>query len=144
LVQDQRRSQGEVAPMTSEELKKLFARYFEDAQFQIWNKGKTQEMKFVYACENGLFWKFTPEEWWRFVTKVIRNHGCHVFSQSNALRSRPNHIVKGGDNKYYSSDTKMRCVNPLDWTVENWTDELIHTGGGQRESDQLGRKHVEG
>jgi hypothetical protein len=126
--------------MTSQELTKLFAQYSEDAQFQMWIKGKPQEMKFVYACENGAFWKFTPKEWWRLVTKAIRNQGCHSFFLSKALRSRPNHIVRGDDTKFYSSDIKVRCVNPLDWTAENWIAELIQTGGAERESDQLARK----
>jgi hypothetical protein len=104
--------------MTSEELKRLFARYSEDAQLKIWNKGGVQGLRFVYACENGTIWKFTPQEWWQFVTKAIRNHGDHDFLLTRAMCSRPRLITRGADGKFYSSDNKMRCVNPLDWTVE--------------------------
>lgn len=115
--------------MTSEKLKRLFARCVDDAQFKLWNKGKPQGVRFVYACEFGVVWKFTPKAWWQFVTKAIRNHGAHEFLLSSAMRSRPKHIIKGLDNIFYSSDDTMRCVNPLNWNIENWTDELTRTGG---------------
>jgi hypothetical protein len=113
--------------MTSEELKKLFVRYSEDAQFEIWNKGRVQEVRFVYACQNGTIWKFTPKEWWQFVTKAVRNHGGHHLLLSKAMCNRPRHIIRGADNKFYSSNREMRCVNPLDWTVENWISELTRS-----------------
>jgi hypothetical protein len=50
--------------MTSDELKKLFEHYAEDAQFQNWSKGEESPgMRFVYACEHGMIWKFTPKAW---------------------------------------------------------------------------------
>jgi hypothetical protein len=110
--------------MTSEELSKLFAKISEDDQFKLWNKGRVQDVRFVYACEYGVIWKFTPRAWWQLVTKTIRSQGRHDFYLSKALRCRPQHIFRGGDNKFYSSDSRMRCVNPLDWTVENWASEL--------------------
>jgi hypothetical protein len=110
--------------MTSAEVTKLFARSSEDAQFELWNKGDAQEVRFVYACELGMIWKFTPKAWWLIVTKAIRNRGCHDFFLSKAMSTRPRHIIRGDDNKFYSCDSKMRCVNPLDWTIENWTNEL--------------------
>jgi hypothetical protein len=114
--------------MTSAELKKLFGHYAEDAQFQNWSKRESPRMRFVYACEHGMIWKFTPKAWWQFVTRAVRNHGCHDFFLSKALRSRPKYIIKGADNKFYSSDLTMRCVNPLDWTLQDWTKELIPGG----------------
>jgi hypothetical protein len=110
--------------MTSAELKKVFGNYAEDAQFQDWTKGETQGVQFVYACEYGTIWKFTPKAWWQFVKKVVRNNGGHDFVLSKAMRSRPKHITKGEDNQFYSSDSRMRCVNPLDWTLLDWTNEL--------------------
>src|ERR1700680_1469464 len=110
--------------MTSEELKKLFGHYAEDAQFQNWSNGKVPGMRFVYACEYGTIWKFTPKAWWQFVRRVVCNRGCHDFFLSKALRSRPRHLTKGEDNRFYSSDLGMRCVNPLDWTLQDWTNEL--------------------
>jgi hypothetical protein len=111
--------------MTSHELKQLFTRYSEDAQFEIWNKGRVPELRFVYACENGTIWKFTPKGWWQFVTKAIRNRGGHDLLLSKAMGHRPRHIMRGADGNFYSSNIEMRCVNPLDWTVETWTNELI-------------------
>jgi hypothetical protein len=78
----------------------------------------------VYACEYGVIWKFTPKAWWQAVTHAIRNQGSHDFLLSNAMRSRPQHIIRGLDNVFYSSDDRMRCVNPLNWNIENWTNEL--------------------
>ena len=114
--------------MTSEALKKLFGQITQDAQFQNWSKGEAPGMQFVYACEYGMIWKFTPKAWWQFVSRAVRNDGGHDFFLSKALRSRPRHIIKGEDNKFYSSDGRMRCVNPLDWTLLDWTNELIPGG----------------
>jgi hypothetical protein len=114
--------------MTSVQLRKLFGRCAEDAQFRNWSKGEAPGMRFVYACEYGTIWKFTPKEWWQCVTRAIRNRGSHDFLLSKALRGRPRHIIKGEDNKFYSSDLAMRCVNPLDWTLQDWTNELIPGG----------------
>src|ERR1700722_14910956 len=92
--------------MSPEELTRIFARFYEDAQFQEWNKERDQELRFVYACENGTVWKFTPKAWWQFVTKTIRNRGCHDLFLSNAMSNRPKHIIRGADNNFYSSDNK--------------------------------------
>ena len=121
--------------MTSGEIKKLFGHYAEDAQFQNWSKDEAPGMQFVFACEYGTIWKFTPRAWWQFVTKVVRNNGGHDLVLSQALRSRPKQIVKGVDNKFYSSDDRMRCVNPLDWTLLDWTNELIP---GRRSAPAIG------
>jgi hypothetical protein len=112
--------------MTAQELKKLFASYVEEARFQDWSKG-VPKVRFVYACEYGTIWKFTPKEWWQFVRKAISNQGSHEFLLSRALRSRPKYITLGEDRKISSSDHMMRCINPLYWTVEDWTKELIRT-----------------
>jgi hypothetical protein len=58
----------------------------------------------------------------------VRNNGGHDFLLSKALRSRPRHIVKGEDNKFYSIDDSVRCVNPLDWALLDWTNELLPRG----------------
>jgi hypothetical protein len=112
--------------MTSKTLAKLFAQTAEDAQFRLWNRGRLQGVRFVYACEYGVIWKFTPKAWWQLVTKTILNQGRHDFYLSKSLRCRPRHIFKGEDNKFYSSDSHMRCVNSLDWTIADWTNELVH------------------
>ncbi len=114
--------------MTSKELNKIFDNYAEDARFRSWSKGEAPGMKSVYACEYGTIWKFTPKEWWKCVTRVVRNNGGHDFLLSAALRSRPKHIVKGEGNKFYSTDSRVRCVNPLDWTLLDWTNELLPGG----------------
>ena len=110
--------------MTSGELNKLFTMVAEDAGFRRWNEGRSQAVRFFYACEYGVIWKFTPKAWWQFVTKTILNSGSHDLVLSKALGHRPPHIIKGEDNRYYSCDDSLRCVNPSDWTLENWTNEL--------------------
>ena len=109
--------------MTSEQLKKLFAYYAEETQFQNWNNGAAK-VEFVYACEYGTIWKFTTKEWWQTVRKAVGNQGSHEFLLSTALRNRPKFITKGDDRKISSSDSKIRCVNPSDWTLQDWTNEL--------------------
>ena len=109
--------------MTSEQLKKLFAYYAEEAQFQNWNNGAVK-IQFVYACEYGTIWKFTPKEWWLTVRKAIGNQGSHEFLLSAALRKRPKFITKGEDRKISSSDSNIHCVNTSDWTLQDWTNEL--------------------
>jgi hypothetical protein len=109
--------------MTSEQLKHLFAYYADETQFQSWNTGRP-EVRSVYACEYGMIWKFSPKEWWQFARKTILNQGNHEFVLSKALRNRPKHIVKGSDRKISSLEPAMRCVNPLDWTLQDWIDEL--------------------
>ena len=110
--------------MTSHELNRLFMQVAEDARFRLWNEKRSQAVRYFYACEHGEVWKFTPKAWWQLVTKTILNGGRHDFFLSKALGHRPTHIVKGEDKEFYSSDRSLRCINPLDWTVENWTDEL--------------------
>ena len=112
--------------MTSEALKKLVGKYVEDAQFQAWSEREEAGLQFVYACEYGTIWKFTPKAWWQFVTRAVRNNGCHDLFLSKALRRRPNHIIKDDNNKFSSSERRIRCVNPLDWTLLDWTNELTH------------------
>jgi hypothetical protein len=115
---------GRKTPVTSEELKKIFGQCVENAQFDAWNKGEVPGVRFVYACELGTIWKFTPKEWWLFVTRAIRNRGCHDLVLSKALRTRPKYIVRGENSEFYSSDIRMRCVNPLDWSFQDWANEL--------------------
>ena len=112
--------------MTSAQLKKLFTSLAEEAQFQDWSKG-LPEVQFVYACEYGTIWKFTPKEWWLFVRKAVDNRGIHEFVLSRALGNRPKYITKGSDRKISSFNSKMRCVNPLDWTLVDWTNELTRS-----------------
>jgi hypothetical protein len=64
--------------MTSEKLKKLFVRYAEEAQFQRWSKG-TPEVQFVYACEYGTIWKFTPIEWCNSLGKPSATRAITTF-----------------------------------------------------------------
>src|ERR1700722_4246346 len=109
--------------MTSLELRKLFLHHAEEAQFKNWNKGASG-VRFVYACEYGTIWKFTPKEWWQTVRKAVGNQGSHEFLLSAALRNRPKFITKDDDRKISSSDSKIRCVNPSDWTLQDWTNEL--------------------
>jgi len=111
--------------MTVERIFEILAVHAEDARFRDWDQGRTLQWRFVYLCEYGTIWRFEPKEWWRFVIRTIRNNGAYDLPLSRALRNRPKHISKGDDHKCYSSDATLHCVNPLDWTIEDWKNELF-------------------
>ncbi len=110
--------------MTSTTLKTMFACYAQRARFEEWHKDHLLGVKFVYACEFGVVWKFTPQEWWQLVASAVRNHGQHDLPQSNTLGRRPAHIIKGIDGKFSSTDIGIRCVNSGDWLLAAWEHEL--------------------
>ena len=99
-----------------ETLTETFARYADGAAYRQWNQGRTLKVRFVYACQDEVVWKFTTEEWWRFVTKTIRNNGVYTLPLSNQLHGRPRNIA--------SCDDTIRWVELRKWTVENWKEEL--------------------
>jgi len=110
--------------MTQEELNQILANVAEDIRFQNWNKRQRPEVRLIYVCEYATLWKFTPKEWWRFVTKTNQNGGAYDLSRLRELRSRPRQIIKGEGGKLCSSDPTMRCLNLLDWTLEDWKHEM--------------------
>jgi hypothetical protein len=111
--------------MTTEKIIKTFAAHAEEARFRDWDQGRTIQSRFIYLCEYGTIWRFEPKEWWRLVNRTIRNNGAYDLPLSRSLRNRPKHISKGDDCKCNSSYNTVRCVNPLDWTVEDWKNELF-------------------
>jgi hypothetical protein len=110
--------------MNSHDLSKLIAHHAENTRFEDWNSTRELQPRFIYACEYGTFWKFTPKEWWLTVNRIVGNEGSHEFPLSKASR-RPRYILKGPDGVFYSSDATMRCVNPINWTLEDWKRELL-------------------
>lgn len=112
-------------PMTTDQVFKILAADAEDARFRTWDQSRTIRWRFVYLCEYGTIWRFGPKEWWQFVTGTVRNNGAYDLPLSSALRSRPRHISKGDDRKYYSSDNAVRCVSALEWTTDDWKNELF-------------------
>ena len=117
--------------MTQEELNQILAHVAEDIRFQAWNRQQRPGVRFIYACEYATLWKFTPKEWWRFVTKTNQNGGSYDLSLSRALRGRPRQIIKDEGGKLYSSDNTTRCVNLLDWKLEDWKMNWSDTKGTQ-------------
>ena len=110
--------------MRSIELTKLLASHAENVRFVDWDNKRTTRPRFVYACELGTIWKFTPKEWWQVVNKAVRNNGSHEFHFSQATR-RPKFILKSEDGSFHSTDPAMRSVNPAKWTLEDWQRELL-------------------
>ena len=106
----------------SEPLTETFARFAEDAKFQLWNEGRTPECRLVYACQGGSVWKFTPEEWWRFVTEAIRNNGEYVLPVSKQFKRHSKRIVDVQNGVSY--DKTIHGVKLNRWTLTNWTAEL--------------------
>src|SRR5437868_2098656 len=101
----------------SETLTETFARFAEDAELQRWRGQRTGVFLFVYASQDDSVWKFTAEEWWRFVTRAIRNHGAYSLPVSKQLQSRPKAAPS-------SNDSTSRSVNLLDWSAGDWENEL--------------------
>ena len=106
----------------SETLTETFARFAEDADFRHWNEGRTVYWQLVYVRQGSSVWKFTMEEWWRFVKKAIRNNGAYHLPFSQRLQGHCKKIsdVENG----VSHDNTIRCVHLTLWTLTNWTDEL--------------------
>jgi hypothetical protein len=102
----------------AETLAQTFARYAEDAEFRQWNEGRVAGYRFVYAHQDEDVWKFTLEEWWRFVTRTIRNNGAYNLPLSKHLQSGLRKSVDSGKAK------TIRSVNLVHWSVEDWKDEL--------------------
>jgi hypothetical protein len=110
--------------MRSIDLTKLLELRAENVRFENWNSQQSVRPRFVYACELGTIWKFTPKEWWQVVTKIVRNNGSHEFHLSKSTR-RPKFILKTGDGSFQSTDPTMRSVNPANWTLDDWKRELL-------------------
>src|SRR5438094_8115578 len=98
----------------SETLTETFARFAEDAEFRHWKEGRTLEFRFVYARQNESVWKFTPEEWWRIVTRAIRNNGKYNLPLSKQLQGPPKKIADVDD-----CDNTTRSVDLIRWTMHD-------------------------
>jgi len=105
----------------SETLTETFARFAEDAEFRHWNEGRTLECQIVYAHLDGSVWKFTLEEWWRFVTKAIRHNGVYNLPFSKQLHG-PFKKIAGVDGS--DSDSTTRSVDLARWSLDDWKNEL--------------------
>ena len=66
-----------------------------------------------------VFWKFTLEGWWRFVTRTIRNRGAYNLPSANQLQGHPKKVADVAD-----YDNPTRSVKPVRWTVDDWKNEL--------------------
>ena len=113
---------GIACKFMSETLTETFARFAEDAEFRHWSEGRTLEFQFVYARQDESVWKFTLEEWWRFVTRTIRTNGAYNLPLTKQVQGRSKKIadVESG----VSRDKTIRFVNLNRWTLANWTEEL--------------------
>ena len=101
----------------SETLTETFARFAEDAAFQRWVESRSLAFQFVYASHDDSVWKFTAEEWWRFVTRTIRNNGGFSLPVSKQVQGRS----KPGP---ASQESLSRSVTLLDWSADDWKNEL--------------------
>ena len=108
----------------SETLTETFARFAEDAEFQRWNEHRTLGFRFVYARQDDSVWKFTPEEWWRFVTRTIRRNGVYNLPPSKQIQGRPKKTVEEENVDSFSCDGTSRSVNLVHWTMDDWKNEL--------------------
>jgi hypothetical protein len=105
----------------SETLTETFARFAEEAGFRRWCEGTQLERRVVYVFQDGSIWEFTPEDWWRFVTRAIRNNGLYNLPFAKQLHGPCKQIaIENG----VSADKTVRCVNVNRWTLTNWIEEL--------------------
>ena len=110
--------------MSQHALTRILANYSEEARFRAWTLGRDSGVTVVFAYEYGTFWRFTPMEWWRFVTAVINADGAFDLPLSKALAARPRQIRKDPGGEFYSADAMVRCVNLIDRSLDEWKSEL--------------------
>src|SRR6266404_4898591 len=103
----------------AETLTETFARFAEDAEFRRWNEGRTLGFRFVYASQDESVWRFTPEEWWRFVTRTIRKNGAYNLPSSKQIQGGLKKIAEV-ENVGFSCDNTCRRVNLRHWTMDDW------------------------
>jgi len=103
----------------SEPLTETFARFAEDAELRRWNQRRTPGCRFVHVHQDTSAWKFTSEEWWRFVTRTIRNNGAYSLPSANEFQG---HKEKTADVDHRDGST--RNVVLVRWTVDDWKNEL--------------------
>ena len=102
----------------AETLAQTFARYAEDAEFREWNESRPARYRLVYVHQDDNVWKFSREDWWKFVNRTIRNKGTYSLPLSKHL---PNGLKKSMDS---CESNAVRNVHLLDWTLDDWKDEL--------------------
>jgi hypothetical protein len=105
----------------SETLTETFAHFAEEAEFRRWSEGRRLECRVVYVWQEHRIWKFMPVEWWKFVTKAIRNNGTYELPYSTELQGQGKRVAV--ENRM-SGDGTIRCVDLYRWTVTNWSNEL--------------------
>ena len=108
----------------SETLTETFARFAEDAEFRRWNEGRTPGFRYVYARHDECVWRFTPEEWWRFVTRTIRRNGVYNLPPAKQIQIRPPKSAEVENVESFSCDSTSRSVNLVHWTMDDWKNEL--------------------
>jgi hypothetical protein len=105
----------------SETLPETFARFAEEAEFRRWCEGRNLACRAVYVFEGGSIWKFKPEDWWRFVTRAIRNNGAYNLPFEKQLRGPGKNIaIENG----VSGEGAVRRGDLNRWTLTDWSDEL--------------------
>jgi len=110
--------------MSPQALTRILTGYAEHARYRAWTHGRDSGISVVFAHEYGTFWRFTPMEWWRFVTAVIDANGSYDLPLSKALAARPRQIRRDDKGEFHSIDAKVRCVKLLDRSLDEWKTEL--------------------
>jgi hypothetical protein len=79
------------------------------------------ECQIVYVWEDDSVWKFTPAEWWAYVSRAIRNDGSYEHPFTSKLQGHGKHVAAKNS---VSRDKRVRCVNVNGWALTNWVCEL--------------------
>lgn len=78
----------------------------------------------VYATQYGVIWSFSLQEWLAFVEKTITNDGEYDLDKGGRqVATRPVALFRSARLGFESTRSDVRCVRPLDWSMEDWIDE---------------------
>jgi len=110
--------------MSPHVLNRILTQYSDEARYRAWALGRDSGVSVVFAYEYQTFWRFTPMEWWRFVTAVVKANGSYDLPLSRSLSTRPRQIKRGDNGEFYSADPKARCVKLLNRSLDEWKSEL--------------------
>lgn len=81
----------------------------------------------VYVQQFGAFWLLPMAEWIKIVRQGldVDHFGGYDLPEEFALRGQPKKIGKmRGESRYYTKTNDIKLVQPLDWGIQDWIDEV--------------------
>jgi hypothetical protein len=99
----------------------------------------------IYVVNMGGFWRFTPKQWAAFVPKAleaVRAGNGFELSEEKMLSHCPRGIYvddSSGQAHYTARIEGIRVVEPHDWDVSEWENELRWIEGHFRLTGEMDR-----